>query len=93
MGYNTSKCRACGADIMFIKTIAGKTTPVDAQSLYFVPEADGKAMYVLPDGSTARGRTVPDQRVDAKIGYISHFATCPQADKFRKARKSDRKKG
>lgn len=90
MGYNTAKCRACGAEIMFIKTIAGKTMPVDAKSLYFVPDASGTP-YVLIDGTVGRGLAASQDEPGAKIGYISHFATCPEADKFRKPRKSDRK--
>lgn len=87
-----SKCRACGADIMFIKTAAGKTMPVDAKSMYFLPDPSGKNLYVLPDGTTERGWTVSVQGNDTKIGFVSHFATCPEADRFRKRRKSDRKK-
>ncbi len=92
MGYNTANCRACGAEIMFIKTTAGKTTPVDAKAVFYIPDPKGKNLYVLPDGTTERGWTVPVQGDAAKIGYVSHFATCPEADKFRKPRKSTRKR-
>lgn len=87
----TGKCRGCGADIMFIKTRNGKTMPVDAQSMYFVPDLNGKALYVLPDGTVAHGVPGTPEDPDRHIGYISHFATCPAADSFRKPRKKDRK--
>jgi len=45
------------------------------------------------DGSTQRGNRVAEESNSSQIGFISHFATCPEADKFRKPRKSDRKKG
>jgi len=87
----TANCRACGAEIMFIKTRNGKTMPVDAQSMWFVPDLSGKCLYVLPDGTTMHGVPGKPDDPDRHIGYISHFATCPEADRFRKARKSERK--
>jgi len=86
-------CRACGARIIFIKTVKGKTMPVDAEPVSFVPDDNGFAKYVLSDGIVVRGvPPLPGDR-DVHEGYISHFATCPSADAFRKNRKSDRKKG
>ena len=84
-------CRACGKKIMFLKTHNGKTVPVDAESVYFVPDIRGKNLYVLPDGGTLRGVEPMEGDQDKHIGYISHFATCPNADQFRKPRKKDRK--
>lgn len=89
----TTACRACGARIMFLKTAAGKTMPVDEEGTFFLEVKDGPELFVLGDGTTARGQRVsPAQREDAdRFGYISHFATCPKADQFRKARKKERK--
>ena len=89
----TTACRACGARIMFLKTAAGKTMPVDEEGAFFLEVKDGPELFVLGDGTTARGQRVsPAQREDAdRFGYISHFATCPKADQFRKARKKERK--
>lgn len=63
------RCRACGADIQFVKTKRGKTIPVN---------------YDTWDGEE-----------EFKFGkHIAHFATCPQADEFRKKGKShDREQG
>ena len=89
----TAKCRACGAEIMFIKTKAGKTMPVDANSVTYYPEDGGMDLFVLLDGSTDRGRRVDAEIDGLKIGFVSHFATCPDAFRFRKPRKSERKRG
>ena len=91
----TTRCRACGARIMFLKTAAGKTMPVDEEGTFFLEVKDGPELFVLVDGTTARGQRVSqEQREDAdRFGYISHFATCPKADQFRKARKKERKLG
>ena len=89
----TTQCRWCGADIAFIKTIAGKSVPVDAECVSFSPNEKGPCLFVMPDGTTKRGFKTNEEKGDSEFGYVSHFATCPEAGKFRKARKSDRKKG
>lgn len=85
----TTKCRACGAEIGFVKTVAGKTMPVDPEEIQFVP-GEGPEMFVTPDGLVLQGKRDPHSK---EIGYTSHFATCPEADKFRKPRKKDGRKG
>ena len=89
----TSFCRACGAEIGFIKTVAGKTIPVDAECVTFSPNEKGPCLFVMLDGTLKRGFKTINELPDSEFGYVSHFATCPEADKFRKHRKSDRKKG
>ncbi len=69
--FNTAKCRSCGAYIVWLKTKAGKTMPVDADS---VDDADA------PVGAGEK------PLFDANAGHVSHFATCPNADKHRKRR-------
>ena len=80
----TSHCRGCGKQIAFIKTEKGKTMPVDPEPEYFIP-AGGPNTYVMIDGSIKRGRKPDDgDKEESWIVYISHFATCPKADDFRK---------
>jgi len=85
-----SYCRACNAPIIFIKTKSGKSMPCDAESVTFLP--NGNELFVLPDGTTERGKAMNAESPAAKIGYTSHFATCTNPDFFRKPRKSERKK-
>lgn len=87
----TTQCRGCGQEIAFIKTVKGKTMPVNPESVYFIP-AGGPNTYVMADGVVRRGREPDrtDQGTPTVIGYISHFATCPAADSFRKKRKGER---
>lgn len=61
-GGGSSKCRSCGAPIVWFKTSAGKKIPVDAAT-------------VEPE----------DQQLQLPR-HVSHFATCPDADKFRRKR-------
>ncbi len=84
MAYKTvpatakAKCSSCKAPVLWVKTKNGRT-PVDpTPTIFFVdaePEEDGKD----PDSATVLS------------GYVSHFATCPQADKHRKPRKTVRR--
>lgn len=90
---NITTCRACGAPIGFIKTVAGKTIPVDAVEVVYRQTPQGSQKIVTPNGEVVSGEITEDSTHATGIGYISHFATCPQADFFRKKRKSDRKKG
>lgn len=85
----TTNCRACGAEIMFLKTVKGKTMPVDVEPVRFTEGEGGKEKFVLISGEVVNGRTDPG---GAYEGYVSHFATCPEADTFRKRRgkKGDR---
>lgn len=94
-----AKCRACGAEIGFIKTQKGTTTPVKEPGAWVTTDPEG-IPFVLQDGSVVKAKQVEgpvtqDTAKEAgyKMGYTSHFATCPCADQFRKPRKSTRKKG
>lgn len=98
MGMRETKCRSCGAEIGFIKTQNGKSMPVDAKSKWIAQDPEG-IPFVLADGSVVKAKEVQCEgyaeasKAGYQIGYVSHFATCPNADQHRKPRKSDRKKG
>jgi len=61
MPIKTSKCRSCGAEIVWLKTDRGKNIPVDAEDV-----VDEQQEVFDPDTQT------------------THFATCPDAKKWRK---------
>lgn len=74
-----SKCRSCGADILWARTKAGKLMPVDAAE-----SSDGNVFVA----QTERGLTafIPEEGtvIDGASRHKSHFATCPNAAKHRK---------
>lgn len=84
----TTPCRGCGQGIGFIKTVAGKTMPVDIRPVRFT--RGGPEVFVMPSGEVIHGTSLMDSQAapDELIGYTSHFATCPAAGSFRKRRKS-----
>jgi hypothetical protein len=58
--HNPTHCRSCGAEIVWLRTKAGRLIPVNA------------ATALETDTEFDHNR------------HVSHFATCPQANKWRK---------
>ena len=88
-----TKCRGCGREIAFIKSVNGKSIPVDPEPLEFIPEA-AYDKFVLMDGTVERGMaTERTGETETKVGYRSHWSTCPNAEDFRKKNKSERVRG
>lgn len=76
-----ARCRSCGAEILFIKTSGGKLTPVNADPVRFDFQLGGKDRIVTGNGEVITG--VISESGEEK-GYVSHFATCPDANQFRR---------
>lgn len=84
-------CKSCGRPLRFIKTRTGKSMPCDWEPVRFVPDLNGENVYVQEDGTVLRGALPLPQDSDVETGYVSHFATCPEADRFRRPGKKSRK--
>jgi hypothetical protein len=69
---STATCRSCGADIIWVVSTNGKRMPLDALA---------QMRFVL---SSAGDGTPPEAQL--RETYVSHFSTCPNADKHRKAK-------
>ena len=83
-----SKCRSCGEEIVWIKMKGtGKAMPCDAKKISYSenmhPVAEGAQVLTLVTDHGTIVRTVFDPAGD-KIGYTSHFATCPNASSHRR---------
>ena len=89
---NTTSCRGCGAPIGFIKTVAGKSIPVDPEEVTYWQKTGGSKKIVTPNGEVVSAELEGDPQTATGIGFVSHFATCTNPDYFRKPRKSTRKK-
>jgi hypothetical protein len=81
-GMKAQSCRSCKALILWTLTERGARMPVD-----FAPTTDGT--IVLEHGRDEKGRRVwrsRVQRTDDRAGVRrkSHYATCPDAKKWRK---------
>ncbi len=76
---STATCKSCGASIVWAKAVSGKNVPLDAE-----PRDDGTIAI------DAKGRAmvlVKDMMLDPnwpRERYVSHFATCPNAETWRR---------
>lgn len=85
-----TKCKSCGRDITWIKTTRGRVMPCDYPAVDYQKNERSKDIIVLENGEVIHG-TVVKHNLSNKLqmvvdgqGYISHFATCPNAAQFRK---------
>lgn len=69
-----ANCRACNREIVWATNpVTGKKVPLDASPV---------VTYQLQDGSDGK-----EAIMDEEKSYISHFLTCPSADRFSKGKK------
>lgn len=78
-----TKCKACGKPIIFIKTLQGKNMPCDAATVYFVANIKGAENFMTMSGVPIKGRRVMPGTANSVPGYVPHWATCTEPDKFR----------
>lgn len=82
-GLGGRPCRDCGAEMLWAKwKDSGKGIPLDAE-----PTAKGD--LVLHDDGTVeklKGLELDAARERGDELFLTHFATCPNADSFRKGR-------
>ena len=87
-----AKCASCDADIEWcVSLTSGKRIPLDA-----VPVAEGGNVYKVGRNDEESGAPIVafDKRgvhlpiFDGEPRYVSHFATCPNSDEWRKSRGS-----
>ena len=79
-----SKCRSCGAEIIWIKTAGRKAMPCNPEQVAYWQEKKGSEKIVTPNGEVVSAELSGIPGKQTGIGYISHFATCPNADKHRR---------
>lgn len=78
-------CKACGASIIWIKTTGGKSMPCDTKPVTYKAQNKAKDKIVTQNGEVISCVIGPRGINQATgIGYIPHWATCPQADLFKK---------
>ena len=80
-------CRKCGcsnAGGNMIRTKAGKSMPCDAEPVLYKAREGAAGKIVTPNGEVLSCDLDVEPDEATGIGYISHFGTCPQAERFRK---------
>ena len=75
---NVTTCRTCGHQIFWAVTTNGRRMPIDAE-----PRAEGNVVLL---GGKAHVIANADQTPEELPRYVSHFATCKDADQHRNRR-------
>lgn len=80
------RCRSCGAEIIWVKTVAGKSMPIDAtpSDVGTVQILPGQTCTVLSKADAAKVRDMNNKLENTTTLYVSHFATCVNAASHRK---------
>lgn len=93
-----SRCRGCGAEIIWMKTPMGKKMPADAEPVWILVGGPGRKPFLRKDGSFVFGEKIGDayeqDDPDSEMVecYESHFATCTEAGEFRKRDRDGKKR-
>ena len=58
---NFGKCRSCGQQVIWIKTVAGKNMSCNPQLVTY-RQGDGKEKIVTPNGEVLSGELVQERR-------------------------------
>lgn len=76
MNINGSHCRGCGQEIVWIKTVSGKSIPCDPKVIIF-EEGFGRRTLVTDNGVVIARPKI------GEAGREPHWATCPKASSFK----------
>ena len=79
-----TKCKSCGAEIIWIKMESGKSMPCNAELVMYWEKRGGKEKIVTPNGEVISCELAGELNSATGLGYISHFSTCPNANQHRK---------
>jgi hypothetical protein len=77
-------CRGCGQRILWLTLTSGKNHPVDPERVESEDFEPGNTLIVVDALGPQVERIKEGESYEGLYGYISHFATCPRADDFRK---------
>lgn len=78
-------CSRCGRAIVWLLTVNKKWMPADAGAIPYRANPEGKELLLDDRGRTVRCDTEFEGRPDG-YGRRAHWATCPNADEFRRRR-------
>ena len=81
-------CKLCGAPIIFIRILStSRLMPCDERHVGYRNDSEGKDRLVNIRGEIFACTIVTDKAQADGFARLSHYATCPHADRFRKRKK------
>ena len=78
-------CKACGAPLIWVETPKGKYIPCDEGLIPYKQDRAGKKAVVTDKGEVIKCETEFEGEPTG-MARVPHWATCPQADRFRRPR-------
>lgn len=79
-----SRCKACGAPLIWILLPSGKKMPCDSVAKTYWKNPKGKGRIVTPNGEVVNCDFEGDIQNATGIGWLPHWATCPNAKEFKR---------
>lgn len=79
-----SKCKACGAEVIWIRTLKGKNMICDKEPVMYWGKKGSKQKVITKNGEVLSCVFEGDPQQATGIGFIPHWSTCPSANNFRK---------
>lgn len=71
-----ARCKFCGANIIWIPTVAGKNMPCDPEGVVYWERKGAVEKVVTPNGEVLSAELTGNTDKATGMGYIPHFATC-----------------
>lgn len=84
-----SICQACGRDIVFVETRAGKKMPCDKRMLLYWADRNGPAQVMTAQGDLVRCFLDRAPEPATGRGWLPHWGHCPAADRLRKKSRAE----
>lgn len=85
--FSAGICKGCGRSIIWIQTPSKKSMPCDPDEKAYRKNPKGRDSIMTRNGEAVRCDIIGafQNYSDADgIGYVPHWATCPNADQFRR---------
>lgn len=79
-----AKCKSCGAEIVWVEMPSGKAMPCDPAIIMYWASIKGRHTIITPNGETVRCELDGDLNNSTGVGYVPHWATCPNAAQHRR---------
>ena len=86
---NTSRCRACGKPIIYMKTRLGKFMPCDLPLVPYWISEDGSKRVLTHSGELVRCELTGNHDDITGHGRTPHWGSCKNPDRFRKRGKKN----
>lgn len=79
-----STCKSCNQEIRWIKLESGKMHPCEPKPITYRDCDNGDKLITLDGGVIHVVHGIATAPIEESIGFVSHFANCPQADQWRR---------